>query len=174
MCTVETCDHPALARELCRLHYQRLRKYGDVQAHIPPARERKPHGACPVESCGLPVMSRGHCSLHAARLRRHGDVNGGKKNYEPIKNADGYILIWMPDHPAAYKPTNRVPEHRLVMEKIIGRYLLSGENVHHKNGVRDDNRPTNLELWTTSQPAGQRVEDLVAWAHEILDRYEGR
>lgn len=57
------------------------------------------------------------------------------------------------------------------MEQKLGRHLLPGENVHHLNGVRDDNRPENLELWVTAQPAGQRPEDLVAWAHEILRRY---
>lgn len=41
----------------------------------------------------------------------------------------------------------------------------------NKNGVRDDNRPENLELWTISHPTGQRVEDAVAWAREILRRY---
>lgn len=58
------------------------------------------------------------------------------------------------------------------MEGAIGRYLLPGENVHHKNGVRDDNRIRNLELWVKFQPAGQRASDLLVWAREIVDRYE--
>ena len=58
------------------------------------------------------------------------------------------------------------------MERIIGRPLLGRETVHHLNGVRDDNRPENLELWSTSQPYGQRVSDKVKWAREILALYE--
>jgi len=57
------------------------------------------------------------------------------------------------------------------MEKQLGRQLWDGENVHHRNGVRSDNRPENLELWVVRQPAGQRPEDLVAWARTILSRY---
>ena len=68
----------------------------------------------------------------------------------------GYILL-SPGRRGGYC----VPEHRFVMEQLIGRELLPHETVHHKNGIRHDNRPDNLELWSTRHGKGQRVSDLI-------------
>lgn len=87
-----------------------------------------------------------------------------------VKNNYGYIKVINKDHPMAHSG-GYVMEHRLVVEKYLGRYLTSNENVHHKNGIRDDNRIENLELWSTSQPSGQKVSDKIKWAIEIIALY---
>ena len=82
----------------------------------------------------------------------------------------GYKLIRIPKHHRA-KSNGYVREHIVVLEEKLGRQLLSGETVHHINGIRDDNNPNNLELWLTSHPPGQRIEDLVKWARNIINTY---
>lgn len=90
---------------------------------------------------------------------------GGK-----FKREDGYVQIY---RPAGYETDCRLylMEHILVMERHLGRPLYKDETVHHKNGIRDDNRIENLELWASRHCPGQRASDLVAWAKEILVRY---
>lgn len=108
-----------------------------------------------------------HCSKSCAQ-RHGGALNPGRYAGEKAgrwkggrrKNPFGYVLVNAPDHPSLAGTKRRyVLEHRLVMEKVLGRLLLPTETVHHLNGIRDDNRPENLELWAKAQPSGQRPNE---------------
>jgi len=118
-------------------------------------------------SCGVVINRQSEACVDcmAYPLRK-----GGK-----TKHQKGYIMVMMPTHPRlAHTQRKYVFEHILVMEDHLNRYLLPGENVHHKNGVRDDNRIENLELWTKPQPSGVRAFDLYIWAKSIVARYESQ
>ena len=123
---------------------------------------------CRIQDCELgPPFIRGLCNTHYQRAQRCGD-----ENYVPHMAPKGTGFI----NKAGYRIVSdgnggKIKEHRLVMEEYLDRKLLPHENVHHKNGIKSDNRIENLELWSTKQPRGKRVEDLVIYAKEILNLY---
>ena len=80
---------------------------------------------------------------------------------------DGYVLTYRPDSPEA-QGTGWALEHRVVMATELGHALPAGSTVHHRNGVRDDNRPVNLEVRAGSHGQGQSVPDLLDWARELI------
>lgn len=147
---------------------------------------------CPVIDCERPPYhpEGGPCQIHREQMKaqgirfgrerlkgffgtyggyvREGKVTGDRRWANTMKqqgvslwhlNADGYMQ------------SGTRYQHREIMERAIGRPLNSGETVHHKNGVRHDNRLENLELWERGHPPGQRVDDMVEWAHWVLQTY---
>jgi len=88
--------------------------------------------------------------------------NGGKR----LQTKSGYVLVYIG------KGLPSRLEHRVVMEQILGRRLFGYEEVHHRNAIRNDNRPENLELWVKRQPGGARATDLIAYARWVLETYE--
>jgi hypothetical protein len=116
-----------------------------------------------------------YCSAKCAQGWSRGAGNPAWKGGRLVVN--GYVEIYAPNHPMANR-AGKVKEHRLVMEQMIGRPLLKTESVHHKNGIRHDNRPENLELWARVQPSGQRVSDMIEYIvanhrESLLRRLDG-
>lgn len=125
--------------------------------------------SCAVEWCERSEYQLGYCTAHYQRVRAYGDPLADKPIRDRGKGCltkDGYRLVADP-----MRRGRQVLQHRMIMEHHLGRKLHPDETVHHKNGIRDDNRVENLELWSSRHPRGQRVEELLAWAQEIIERY---
>lgn len=172
-CKIEDCTRPARSRGWCNAHYCRWKDRGDPLAGRPILPVDL--GSCAVKACDNAAVTRGWCFGHYSRVRKHGDPQADK----PLRpRRDPAIGARWVDESSGYAwvrvergARGVILEHRHVMSESLGRPLLSSEEVHHRNGVRDDNRLDNLELWVHSQPAGARVEDAVEHARTILQRY---
>lgn len=115
--------------------------------------------------CGNKKVIRGYCLTGKMTVSC-----GCIKRKSKRKTTDRYILLHKPKHSNSDKYGN-ILEHTFVVSNHLKRKLLKYERVHHKNGIRNDNRISNLELWVRGHPSGQRIKDRIKWCIKFLKQY---
>lgn len=166
-CGVDGCPKPAYRGAThCAMHAARLRKYGEVGPLGQLGSRRLGGKRCSIVGCDRRAVARDLCPRHYRRLASTGSTDSPRPQgvWRTRDSRSGYVFLSIPTTTSRRR---KVGEHRYVMEQILDRPLRPFETAHHRNGLRDDNRPANLELWTRPQPSGQRPEDLVAWVVEF-------
>lgn len=173
----QTCEH--CGKEFVNRHTQKLcSRPCQSEWEVGRPKKEEPPRPCPIcgtlfgrtirrpwrQTCGDKKCARALADQHPGYLSGpdHPNWKGGKR----LQTKAGYVMVYAgPGAPSRL-------EHRVVMEEHLGRPLMRNENVHHLNGIRNDNRIENLELWAKCQLPGQRVKDLLTHARWILETYE--
>lgn len=148
-CFVDNCDNPAFSKLLCRFHYQRKRNGTPLDALKAQGVDYKPRtDSCSVYACTNKRIARGLCSLHWQRAKA-GVPLDLPENFKTIL-AKGWHSIPNEYKMISTKDGDR-PEHRILVEKVLGRRLNQDEVVHHKDRNKKNNSLSNLQVMTRSE-----------------------
>ena len=178
-CGVEGCGRGYYARGYCLLHDTRVTQNIPMDAPVQSRIPRGPDRHCEIDDCTNEVDAHELCSTHLKRRNLGKDIGAPVRTWKMkpgewgdwTENRTGYVVRHGYKGPNVKNRPYQL-QHRYVMEQHLGRDLKKHENVHHVNGIRDDNRIENLELWSVMQPSGQRVADRIEWAKSLLEEYE--